>query len=178
MSKEERELRRLVRGARRVLQEPILKSLMENSSLTKTQLETLLIDIVVEDKYGDHITYEKKASLRSNSSSEGSGITRGAFNRTLRQARRNVTECLHTMLLLAYLGLFDYTIFRPFEEIATRIGNYRQIRETLAGKQEVSDEEIESYTATEKTLQNAIDQLASSLSMKTTLSRKQPDSSE
>jgi predicted DNA-binding protein (UPF0251 family) len=177
LSKEKRELRNLASNARQVLKEPILKSLLPKSGLTETQLETLLIDIVVEDKYGDHITYDEKANLRSNPGSKGMGVTRGAFNRTLKQARRNVTECLYTMLLLAYLGLFDYTIFRPFEEVATRIGNYRRIRETLAGKRSISDEELESYTATEKTLQNAIDQLASSLPMKTTLSRKQSNSS-
>lgn len=173
MGKGKRKLKHLANSAKRVLEEPILKSLIPKANLTKTQLETLLIDIVVEDEYGAHITYDEKANLRSSSTSKGAGVTRGAFNRTLKQARENVTECLYTMLLLAYLGLFDYTIFRPFEEIATRIGNYRQIRETLAGKQELSDEEMESYASTEKTIQNAIDQLASSLPMKTALSRKQ-----
>ena len=141
---DKKEIRELTSGTRRVLKEPILQKLQEGSTLSSAQLETLLIDLVVEDNFGSHITYDDKASYRSRSGTKSRGVTRGAFNRTLNQARRNVTRCLYTMLLLAYLGLFDSTVFRPFEVVAARIGDYRRIRDILAGKAELAQEDLES----------------------------------
>ncbi|MHA2359441.1 MAG: hypothetical protein ACXAB5_04155, partial [Candidatus Thorarchaeota archaeon] len=99
----------------------------------------------------------------------------GAFNRTLKQARRNLTRCFYTMLLLAYLGLFEHTIFRPFEEVAARIGDYRRIRDILAGKAELTAEELESVRVTERTIMSALDELSASLALKSDLSRKKSE---
>jgi hypothetical protein len=44
------------------------------------------------------------------------GISRGALNRTLRQARENVSEAIHTILLLGYGGLIDSPALAPFVE--------------------------------------------------------------
>lgn len=44
------------------------------------------------------------------------GISRGALNRTLRQARENVSEAIHTILLLGYGGLMDSPALAPFVE--------------------------------------------------------------
>ncbi|MFW9801277.1 MAG: hypothetical protein ACFFFC_01390 [Candidatus Thorarchaeota archaeon] len=166
-------VKQLADGAQRVLQEPILKALLDQSTLTKVQLETLLIDLVVEDEHGSHIPYDEKASLRLKR--KGSGVSRGSFNRTLGQARRNVTRCLYTMLLLAYLGLFEFTLFRPFEEIASRIGDYRKIRDILAGKADLSDEEIESYSTAERTILSALEELTSSTVLKSELSKRKAE---
>jgi hypothetical protein len=155
-----------------VLREPILRALLRGSSLTNAQLETLLIDLIVEDSYGTHIPYDKKASLRSRKSRKARGVTRGAFNRTLKQARKNVTQCLYTMLLLSYLGFFDFTVFRPFEEIAGRIGDYRRIRDALAGKVDLSNEDLESYRIAERAVVTALENLASPLALKSELSRR------
>ncbi|MFW9906936.1 MAG: hypothetical protein ACFFEF_00040 [Candidatus Thorarchaeota archaeon] len=159
-------------GARQVLQEPILKILQQGSVLSQTQLETLLIDLVIEDSYEAHITYEDKASIRSRAGTKAKGVSRGAFNRTLKQARRNVTRCFYTMLLLTYLGLFELTIFRPFEEVAARIGDYRRIREILAGKSELTQEDLESVKVTERTISSLLENLSLSLALKTDISRK------
>jgi len=159
-------------GARQVLQEPILKILQQGSVLSQTQLETLLIDLVIEDSYEAHITYEDKASIRSRAGTKAKGVSRGAFNRTLKQARRNVTRCFYTMLLLTYLGLFELTIFRPFEEVAARIGDYRRIREILAGKSELTQEDLESVKVTERTIFSLLENLSLSLALKTDISRK------
>jgi hypothetical protein len=167
-------VKQLADGAQRVLQEPIMKALLNQSTLTKVQLETLLIDLVVEDEHGSHIPYDEKASFRSKRKGR-TGVSRGAFNRTLGQARRNVTRCLYTMLLLAYLGLFDFTLFRPFEEIATRIGDYRKIRDVLAGKTELSDEEFESYSSAERTILSALEELTSSTVLKSELSKRKSE---
>jgi hypothetical protein len=168
-------IKNLTSGAKQVLKEPILKKLQEGSTLSLAQLETLLIDLVVEDNLGSHITYDDKASFRSRSGSKSRGVSRGAFNRTLNQARRNVTRCLYTMLLLAYLGLFDSTVFRPFEVVATRIGDYRRIRDILAGKAELTQEDLESITVTEKTIMSFLEELSSALVLKSELSKRKPD---
>ena len=172
---DKKDIKNLTSGTKQVLKEPILKKLQEGSTLSLAQLETLLIDLVVEDNYGSHITYEDKASYRSKSGSRSRGVSRGAFNRTLNQARRNVTRCLYTMLLLAYLGLFDSTVFRPFEVVATRIGDYRRIRDILAGKTELSQEDLETVTVTEKTIMSFLEELSSALVLKSELSRKKPN---
>ena len=168
-------MKQLTSGARQVLKEPILKKLQEGSVLSEAQIETLLIDLVVEDNYGAHITYEDKATYRSKRGTRSRGVSRGAFNRTLKQARRNLSRCLYTMLLLAYLGLFELTIFRPFEEVAARIGDYRRIRDILAGKTELTTEELESIRTTERIIMSALDELASSLALKSEISKKKSD---
>jgi len=131
-----------------------------------------LIDLIIEDSYGMHIPYDKKASFRSRKTPKVTGVSRGSFNRTLRQARKNVTQCLHTMLLLSYLGFFDFTIFRPFEEIAGKIGDYRRIRDALAGKADLSNEDLETYRIAEKAIVAALENLASPLVLKSDLSRQ------
>lgn len=168
-------IKSLTSGTKQVLKEPILKKLQEGSTLSSAQLETLLIDLVVEDNLGSHITYEDKASYRSRTGTKFRGVSRGAFNRTLNQARRNVTRCLYTMLLLAYLGLFDSTVFRPFEIVATRIGDYRRIRDILAGKTDLAQEDLESVAVTEKTIMSFLEELSSALVLKSELSRKKPN---
>ena len=87
----------LVSQSRQILREPILKILLQQSIFTKAQLETLLIDIIIEDRHGSHIPYQDKARIRSQLKSTTKGITRGAFNRTLKQARKNITKCMFTM---------------------------------------------------------------------------------
>ncbi|MFW9931088.1 MAG: hypothetical protein ACFFDR_00315 [Candidatus Thorarchaeota archaeon] len=172
------EIRSAAQKARRALREPMLKILLERSLLTDIQMETLLIDLAIEDQVGDHIPYEDKASIRRKSTSKSSGVSRGAFNRSLSQARRNVTRCLYTMLLLAYLGLFDYTIFRPFEELSSKIGGYQNIREVLSGRENLTTEDLESYRAAEQTIMEALEELASPLILKSELSRKKQNTDE
>jgi len=162
-------------GAKQVLKEPILKVLLQGSNLTDSQLETLLIDLVVEDNLGAHVSYGEKASFRSRGQDRSTGVSRGAFNRTLQQARRNVTRCLYTMLLLGYLGLFEFTVFRPFEEIAAKIGDYRKVRAVLAGKAHLTNEDAESYRAAERIVLSALEEVSSPLSLKSILSRVRED---
>jgi predicted DNA-binding protein (UPF0251 family) len=168
-------VKQLTSSAKQVLKEPILKKLQEGSVLSEAQIETLLIDLVVEDSYGSHITYEDKASYRSKEGTKSRGVSRGAFNRTLNQSRRNLTRCFYTMLLLAYLGLFEFTIFRPFEEVAARIGDYRRIRDILAGKKELTTEELESIRVTERTIMSAVDELSASLTLKSEISKRKSE---
>lgn len=83
----------------------IFKLLSERCSLTKKQLETLLIDLILESK-GTSLTVEEKAKLR--------GVSKGSFLRTKKQAIDNITKSLYTVLLLGYLGLFELPTYSWF----------------------------------------------------------------
>ena len=77
------------------LSDPIVKILAKNSQLTKTQLETLLIDVLAENLAGKQLKYDEKANLRLTKAK----ISRGAFNRTLKQSKENVIKSIYTVLL-------------------------------------------------------------------------------
>jgi hypothetical protein len=92
----------------------------DNSHLTKTQLETLLIDVLADNIAGKSMNYDEKARLRLTKAK----ISRGAFNRTLRQAKENVTKSIYTVILLGYLGLFETTTLDPYLEVASQLHTY------------------------------------------------------
>ena len=117
----------------RSINDPIVKVLAKNSNLTKTQLETLLIDILAENISGKSLKYDQKARLRL------SAVSRGAFNRTLRQARRNVIQSIYTILLLGYLGVFEDTRLDPYLEIANKLQTYMNAYKDAEGKREINE---------------------------------------
>ena len=104
------------------LNDPITKILSKQSHLTKTQLETLLIDILSENIAGKPLKYDEKARLRLIKAK----ISRGAFNRTLKQAKDNVVKAIYTVLLLGYLGIFESTTLDPYLEIANKLNTYME----------------------------------------------------
>jgi len=117
----------------RSLNDPIVKILAKNSNLTKTQLETLLIDVLAENISGKSLKYDQKARLRL------SAVSRGAFNRTLRQARRNAIQAIYTIFLLGYLGVFEDTRLDPYLEIANKLQTYMKAHRDIAGKREINE---------------------------------------
>ncbi|MCK5628158.1 hypothetical protein KAI12_01710 [Candidatus Bathyarchaeota archaeon] len=102
------------------LNDPVVKILAKNSQLTKTQLETLLIDVLADNSAGKYLKYDEKASLRLTKAK----ITRGSFNRTLKQSKDNVVKSIYTILLLGYLGVFETTTLDPYLEIANKLHDY------------------------------------------------------
>lgn len=110
------------------LNDPIVKILTKNSNLTKTQLETLLIDILAENITGKTLKYDEKAILRL------SAVSRGAFNRTLRQAKQNVIQSIYTIFLLGYLGVFEDTRLDPYLEVANKLQTYMKAHRELGEK--------------------------------------------
>jgi hypothetical protein len=102
------------------LNDPIVKILSKNSQLTKTQLETLLIDVLAENLSGKQLKYDEKARLRLTKAK----ISRGSFNRTLKQSKENVIKSIYTVLLLGYLGIFESTTLDPYLEIANKLKEY------------------------------------------------------
>ena len=112
--------------------DPIVKILAKNSQLTKTQLETLLIDVLAENISGKQLKYDEKANLRLTKAK----ISRGAFNRTLKQSKENVIKSIYTVLLLGYLGVFDSTTLDPFLEIANKLHQYVEAHHEIPEKEE------------------------------------------
>jgi hypothetical protein len=112
--------------------DPIVKILSKNSQLTKTQLETLLIDVLAENISGKQLKYDEKARLRLTKAK----ISRGSFNRTLKQAKGNVIKSIYTVLLLGYLGVFESTTLDPYLEIANKLHEYIEAHKDIPDKGE------------------------------------------
>ena len=109
------------------LNDPIVKILSKNSQLTKTQLETLLIDFLAENIAGKQLNYDEKARLRLTKAK----LSRGAFNRTLKQSKENVIKSIYTVLLLGYLGVFETTTLDPYLEIANKLKEYTEAHQDM-----------------------------------------------
>jgi len=118
------------------LNDPVTKVLSKNSQLTRTQLETLLIDILAENIAGKQLKYDEKARLRLTKAK----LSRGSFNRTLKQAKENVIKSIYTVLLLGYLGVFESTTLDPYLEIANKLNEYVEAHKGILDKgKEVED---------------------------------------
>jgi len=135
------------------LNDPIVKILAKNSHLTKTQLETLLIDVLAENISGKSLKYDEKARLRL------SAVSRGAFNRTLRQARWNVIQSIYTILLLGYLGVFEDTRLDPYLEVANKLQTYMKAQRDLLGKK-ATDEHLKIISMLHEELKRGLEQLS------------------
>src|SRR5207247_1278148 len=100
------------KSIREILKDPIVSRVLTRSTLTRVQFETLLIDQLGHDMANKRLTRNEMARIMRNQR----GISRGALNRTLRQARENVSEAIHTILLLGYGGIIESPSLAPFVE--------------------------------------------------------------
>jgi hypothetical protein len=114
------------------LSDPIVKILQKNSQLTKIQLETLLINVLSENISGKQLKYDDKAALRLTKAK----ISRGSFNRTLKQSNENVIKSIYTVLLLGYLGVFESSTLDPYLEIANKLHDYVEAHQDIPRKEE------------------------------------------
>jgi len=144
-----------------LIDDPIAKTLMKNSNLTKAQVETFLIDILSEKIAEKRIIYEEKAKLRL----LRSGVSRGAFNRTLRQARKNVIKSIYTVILLGYLGIFESPRVEPYVELANRLHTYTEAYKDLWRRTEGTSEHLRAITIVQNDLENSLKQLLEPKSM-------------
>jgi hypothetical protein len=139
------------------INDPIVKIIARNSHLTKTQLETLLIDILSENISGKPLKYDEKASLRLTKAK----ISRGAFNRTLRQAKENVIKSIYTVLLLGYLGVFESTTLDPYLEIANKLHEYLDAYKDIPNKGEELGDHLKVIEMIREQLETSLKQLSS-----------------
>jgi hypothetical protein len=139
------------------LGDPVTRILSENSHLTRTQLETLLIDILSESITGKTLKYDEKARLRLTKAK----ISRGAFNRTLTQAKENVIKSIYTVLLLGYLGVFENTTLDPYLEAANKLQDYLEAYKSTSHTTENLEEHVESMRIVRQELEKCLKQLSS-----------------
>ncbi|MGQ9565829.1 MAG: hypothetical protein ACUVT5_04715 [Candidatus Bathyarchaeales archaeon] len=137
------------------LNDAITKILLKNSNLTKIQLETLLIDILTENYFDKPLNYDEKGRLRLNKAA----VSRGAFNRTLIQAKNNVTEAIYTVLLLGYLGIIQTTSLSPFLEAANKLQTYTTAYKALSDGEVNTGEQLKVITTLREELTSILEQL-------------------
>jgi len=134
----------------RLKDDPLARTLLDNSHLTKVQFVTFLIDVF----WAEETSEDRKPRLRSHERK----VSKGAFNRSLAQARRNVIKSIYTVFLLAYFGLFDSPKLEPF----LRLGD--EMKSVLDARRETGhakDSEAKSATtALEEALEAAVGELA------------------
>lgn len=144
--------------------DPIVKLLSKNSNLTKTQMETLLIDILAQNISGKSLKYDEKSRLRLIKA----GVSRGSFNRTLKQARKNIVQAIYTILLLGYLGVFESTNLNPYLEISHKLKNYIDMRKDIFQ----GNKSTEEYLRIIKILNEELEASLSALSNPSALSER------
>ena len=148
----------------RLTNDPIVKLLSKNSNLTKTQMETLLIDILAQNISGKSLKYDEKSRLRLIKA----GVSRGSFNRTLKQARKNIVQAIYTILLLGYLGVFESTNLNPYLEISHKLKNYIDMRKDIFQ----GNKSTEEYLRIIKILNEELEASLSALSNPSALSER------
>jgi len=134
------------------LEDPIAKILAKNSNLTKIQLETLLIDVLSENVAGKPLKYDEKARLRLLKE----GISRGAFNRTLKQAKKNVIKSIYTIILLGYVGIFESTQLDPYIEVAGKLQTYIKAYKDILKGRKLTDEHLRIMNMLRKELEASL----------------------
>ncbi len=138
------------------LDDPIVKILSKNSQLTKTQLETLLIDVLAENMSEKYLKYDEKAKLRLTKAK----ISRGSFNRTLKQSKENVIKSVYTVLLLGYLGIFESTTLDPFLEIANKLHEYVEAHNDVPGQEQQLKDHLKLIEIIRQELETSLKRLA------------------
>ena len=101
--------------------DPISELLLKNSNLTRTQFETIVIDMLIDLISDKNITFKQKTFYRKEK------ITRGSFSRSLQQARKNIIESIFTIILLSYIGVFTERPFDDYVFLAEKLKEYISI---------------------------------------------------
>jgi len=138
------------------MEDSFVKIIIKNSNLTKIQLETLLIDILAENIASKPLKYDEKAKLRQTKAA----ISRGSFNRTLKQAKKNIVHSIYTILLLGYLGIFEDTSLTPYLEAANKLKAYTTAYRDLLNTPRGAKEQLQLINNLREELETMLDQLS------------------
>ncbi len=159
--------------ARRMLRDPVTQLLQEYSHLTTTQLETLLIDYLTDGFKGEYIDFETKASLRGTIqkgkfTTKKKGVSRGAFNRSLAQARKNVIKSIFTLVLLGYLGFFETPSLMRYQQLSETLRSFADDYDmTVSQKELPSAIQVKAIKQAQNQIISLIRDLAQPLALKT-----------
>lgn len=118
MSQEE--LKEIKKQVNAILKNPIIKLFFPDDSnkrkgskewtnLTRTQLETLVIDLIT-DEINPKLSYLDRAKIR--------GVTKRSFYRTLEQARLNLIRAIFTIIIAGNLKILDSPRLSDFNELS------------------------------------------------------------
>ena len=102
--------------------DPIVTFLLQKSTLTSTQLDTLM---------AEQLSGGLNVKI---SSREKKNVSKGAFVRTLRQGQGNVESSVYSLLLVAYLGLVSQDKFDQFfksQRILSKVKDLEPDRENI-----------------------------------------------
>ena len=102
--------------------DPIVTFLLQKSTLTSTQLDTLM---------AEQLSGGLNVKI---SSREKRNVSKGAFVRTLRQGQGNVESSVYSLLLVAYLGLVSQDKFDQFfksQRILSKVKDLEPDRENI-----------------------------------------------
>ena len=138
---------------RDTLDDRVLTKLLERSNLTRTQFETILVDQLGSNMANKTLTREEMTRLRLNHGK----ISRGSFNRTLKQARSTVAESVHTVLLLGYSGMFESPSLAPFLEASEGLrSQVARLREAAGDSPEVEGRLVDTLLEDLETAMDAL----------------------
>lgn len=144
------------------INDPLVKILIKTNNLTEKQLETFLIDVLSDNLAGKSLKNEEKARFRL----LDGGVSRGAFNRTLKQARNNVIKSIYTLLLLGYLGVFESTSLVPYIEISNKLQNYITTYRDVRKRNERKGEQLRMLNILSKELEINLEQFSKTKNIK------------
>jgi hypothetical protein len=139
----------------KTFQDPLTDLLLKNSILTRTQFETLVIDMLTDIISDEKVSFKQKSLLRNKKTS------RGSFSRSLSQARSNVVSSVFTIVLLSYIGVFDE---RPFDEYYVLAEKLKEYATMMDSSEFNYDKEV--LSRIEEELINGIRELATPTSIK------------
>ena len=107
--------------------DPILNYLYQHSHLTQTQLDTFLIR-----KQQINIKLQNQIKLK-----DGKIPTKGAFLRSLQQAKNNINKSIYTILLLNYLEIIDYNDIQNIDKISQILLEFKQKKSESINSQDI-----------------------------------------
>ena len=107
--------------------DPILNYLYQHSHLTQTQLDTFLIR-----KQHINIKLQNQIKLK-----DGNIPTKGAFLRSLQQAKNNINKSIYTILLMNYLEIIDYNDIQNIDKISQILLEFKQKKSKSINSQDI-----------------------------------------
>jgi hypothetical protein len=118
---------------KKTFQDPLTDILLNNSNITRTQFETLVIDMLMDIISDKKLSFDEKTLFRTKN------VSRGSFSRSLSQARKNVISSIFTIVLLSYIGVFDARPFDEYYVLAEKLKEYTSLMESTSREVNKSD---------------------------------------
>jgi hypothetical protein len=134
----------------RLKSDALARAILQNSHLTEVQFSTLIVDVLWAASQPPHGDEGPRFRRRR--------VSKGAFNRSLAQARRNVIKSIYTVFLLAYFGLFDSPKLEPFLRLGDEMKSFLDARHER--RHESDFEGGDAMKALESALESSIGELA------------------